>query len=148
MSDLGEGEALNQLLERAHDSAEGFQQGASLARNPALKTLFRERAQERDQLIGAIEAEARSFGAAPAQDGTMVGVAHQLFTYVRDALARDSDKGLVEELVRREGLVTQAFKAVVDDRQAPEKARKIAADALAKLDAERAELEDLRQQFR
>jgi uncharacterized protein (TIGR02284 family) len=148
MGDPPTGEVLNQLLRSAHDSADGFRQGASLARNPAFKSLFERRAQERAGLILTLEAEVKSFGADPVSDGTLVGEANRLVTYARDAVARSSDKGLIAELVRREALATRNFEAVADDGLAPERARKIAAEALEKLTAQQHEREELSEQFR
>jgi len=148
MSDTNAGEVLNELLRSAHDSADGYRQGMSLARNPAFQTLFRDRAEEREALVQAIEAEVKSFGADPAQEGTMSGEVNRLVTLGRNALARDSDKGLIADLVRRGALVIRNFEAVSNDSSAPEQARKAAADALEKLTAGQRELEGLGEQFR
>lgn len=143
MTDARGAEVLNSLLRSAYDSADGFRQGASQARNPTFKALFGERAEAREQLIETITAELRAIGAEPVQDGTIIGEAHQLFMYARDALARGSDRGLIDEIVRREGLVTQNFASVADDALAPERARAIASGELPRLRAERDELERL-----
>ena len=148
MRDANAGEALNELLRSAHDSADGYRQGASLARNPAFQTLFRDRAEAREALVRTIESEVKSFGADPAQEGSMGGEINRLVTLGRNALARDSDKGLIADLVRREALVTRNFEAVSNDSAAPEQARRIAAEALDKLTAEQRELEGLGEQFR
>jgi uncharacterized protein (TIGR02284 family) len=148
MNDADAGEALNQLLRSAHDSADGFRQGAALARNPAFQSLFQGRAEEREGLIQTLEAEVRSFGADPAGEGTMTGEVNRLVTLGRNVIARDSDKGLISELVRRETQVTRSFEAMSNDSAAPEQARKVAAEALEKLTAEQRELEGLGEQFR
>ena len=147
MSDLRAEEALNQLLRSAHDSAAGFRQGASLARNPSFQALFREREQERGALIQTIEAQLRSFGAQPVEIGTFVGEAHQLFTRARDAIDGGSDKGLLREIARREGLVSRSFDAMAHDSAAPEPARRIAVAALDHLITQRRELEGLSESF-
>jgi uncharacterized protein (TIGR02284 family) len=118
MDDHRTGEVLNELLKSAHDSAEGYRQAASLARNPSFQSMFRERAEQREGLVRTIEGEARSFGAEPARTGTMIGEAHRLLTLARDAVSRTSDRGLVEELARREGLVVRNFKAPRPSRRA------------------------------
>jgi uncharacterized protein (TIGR02284 family) len=140
------GEVLNWLLGGASDSAEGFRQGAALARNPKLKTLFAERAKQREQLVDEIAAEVRSFDEAPLEGGTVIGEAHRAFTYLRDAISRDSDKGLVEELLRRERALSGKFQSAIDDPRLPSHARNVAttafpgfaetADELAKIDQE------------
>jgi uncharacterized protein (TIGR02284 family) len=141
MDDPRAGEALNALLRSAVDSAEGYRQAASLARNPTFQTLFRDRAEAREGLVRTLETEARSFGAPPVQMGTLVGEAHRLFTFARNAVSGASDKGLIEELSRREGLVIRNFEQVAKDGGAPEPARRIAADALAGLTAEQQALD-------
>ena len=140
------GEALNWLLQGANDSAQGFRQGAALARNPKLQTLFSERAQQREQLAGEIAAEVRTFEQAPAEGGTVIGEAHRAFTYLRDAISQDSDKGLVEELLRRERALSDKFQSAVEDPRLPSQARNVAttaspsfaetADELARIDQE------------
>lgn len=115
-------EVLNWLLEGVHDSADGLRQAASLARNPTFQAIFTERASQRDALIGEIEAEVRSFGAEPVVEGSMIGDIHHAFTKLRDLVARGSDKAVVEEAARGEGLVEQRFEAVAEDAQAPAKA--------------------------
>ena len=124
------GEALNWLLQGANDSAQGFRQGAALARNPKLQTLFSERAQQREQLAGEIAAEVRTFEQAPAEGGTVIGEAHRAFTYLRDAISQDSDKGLVEELLRREQALAGKFQSATEDARLPSHAREVATTAL------------------
>jgi uncharacterized protein (TIGR02284 family) len=140
------GEVLNWLLQGANDSAQGFRQGAALARNPKLQTIFSERAQQREQLASQIAAEVRTFEQAPLEGGTVIGEAHRAFTYLRDAISQDSDKGLVEELLRRERALSDKFKSAMDDTRLPSHARNLAttafpgfaetADELAKIDQE------------
>jgi uncharacterized protein (TIGR02284 family) len=124
------GEVLNWLLQGANDSAQGFRQGADLARNPELKTLFSERAQQREALAGRIAAEVRSFEQPPSEGGTMIGEAHRAFTYLRDAVSHGSDKGLVEELLRRERALRDKFQSATEDEKLPSHARSVATDAL------------------
>jgi uncharacterized protein (TIGR02284 family) len=140
------GEVLNWLLQGANDSAQGFRQGASLARNPKLQTLFSERAEQREELAGQIASEVRSFAQPPAEGGTVIGEAHKAFTYLRDAISQHSDKGLVEELLRRERALSDKFQTAIDDTRLPSHARDVArnarpsfvqtADELTKIDQE------------
>ena len=140
------GEVLNWLLQGANDSAQGFRQGAALARNPKLQMLFSERAQQREQLAGEIADEVRSFQQPPSEGGTVIGEAHRAFTYLRDVISQDSDKGLVEELLRRERAICDKFQSAVEDTRLPSHARTVAttaspsfaetADELAKIDHE------------
>jgi len=140
------GEALNWLLQGANDSAQGFRQAETLARNPKLQTLFSERAQQREALAGQIAVEVRSFGQPPAEGGTVIGEAHKAFTYLRDAISQHSDRGLVEELLRRERALSDKFQTAIDDSRLPSRARDVArsarpnfaqtADELAKIDQE------------
>jgi uncharacterized protein (TIGR02284 family) len=131
-TDERNGEALNWLLEGANDSAKGFRQGASLARNLELKTLFSDRAGQREQLASQIATEVRSFAQTPSDRGTIVGAAHQAFISMRDAISHESDEALVDELLRRERTLAHKFQSAVDDPQMPSRARSVAADAVPK----------------
>jgi uncharacterized protein (TIGR02284 family) len=125
------GEVLDWLLQGANDSAQGFRQGSDLARNPKLKTLFAERAEQREALAGKIADEVRSFAQQPpSQGGTVIGEAHKAFTFVRDAISHGSDKGLVEELLRRERALADKFQSAIDDPKLPSHARGVAAAGL------------------
>ena len=147
MSDAHASESLDFLLRTAHDSVESFRQGAELARNPAFQSLFRDRAKDRQRLLETIQAEARAFGVVAADKGTMIGEANRLITPALNALSRNSDKGLVEELVRREHIVARNLAEVAGDEAAPKAARQIAASALTALAQEEAELEGLSEQL-
>jgi uncharacterized protein (TIGR02284 family) len=142
-----DGEVLNWLLQGANDSAQGFRQGVDLARNPRLKSLFMERAQQREQLAGQLAAEVRSFEHPPSERGTVVGEAHRAFTYLRDAISQDSDKGLVEELLRRERALGDKFQSAVQDAQLPSHARSVAATALPGFTETTDELAKIGQEF-
>lgn len=141
------GELLNWLLQGANDSAQGFRQGAALARNPKLQTLFSERAQQREQLAGEIAAEVRSFGQPPSEGGTVIGEAHRAFTYVRDKISQDSDKGLVEELLRRERALSDKFQSAIEDTRLPSRARDVATTALPSFAAAADELARIDQEL-
>jgi uncharacterized protein (TIGR02284 family) len=148
MSDARTSGGLDLLLRSAHDSAESYRQGAELARNPTFQALFRDRTQKRQQLIETIQAQARSFGIDAVEKGTVTGETNRLITLARNALSGDSDRGLLEDLVRREHIVAREFARVAGDDAAPETARKIAARALSQLAKEEGELEALSEQFR
>lgn len=141
------GEVLNWLLQGANDSAQGFRQGADLARNPKLKALFSERAQQREQLAGQIAEEVRSFEQPPTESGTVIGEAHRAFTYLRDAISKDSDKGLVEELLRREQALSDKFQSAINDTRLPPEARSVATAALPGFAATTDELGRIDQEF-
>jgi len=123
------GEVLNWLLKGAIDSAEGFRQGATLARNPKFQALFLERAEQRKLLADQIAGEVRSFGEPSAEGGTVIGNAHRAFTYLRDSIGSDSDKGLIEELRRRERAIADKFQAAIEDVRLPPRPRSVATAA-------------------
>lgn len=124
------GQVLNWLLEAVNDSAEGFRQGAAAARNPTFRTLFSERAKQRQELAGQIAAQVRSFDQEPFEGGTLIGEAHRAFTHLRNSISGDSDKALVEELLRRERGVADRFQSALDDPSLPAEARSVATAAL------------------
>jgi uncharacterized protein (TIGR02284 family) len=148
MADTHAVEVMNGLLQSAVDSADGFRKAAELVRNPEFKTLFTERAQQRDGLAGEIEAGVRSFGGEPVRGGSVLAEAHRAFVQVRDLIARGSDKAVVEEVARAEDYVQLRFDEAAADATLPAPARQLAERASQALKAEHQEIVGLRNQFR
>jgi uncharacterized protein (TIGR02284 family) len=106
---------LNGLLEMILDSAEGYEEAAALARNPRFGSLFKERAQGRRAAAQELEAAVAALGASPVEMGSMLGDAHRLLVAIRDRISGGSDKGLIEEVARGEGILDGKFEAAARD---------------------------------
>src|SRR5690348_18430056 len=71
--------ALNTLIATTIDSVTGYENSAKDIDNPRFAEIFRERANERQQVVEQLRAEVRRLGGNPEDDGSFMGKTHQRF---------------------------------------------------------------------
>jgi uncharacterized protein (TIGR02284 family) len=135
--------ALNGLVETTLDSAEGYRVASEDTTNPRFKTLFAERAQSRRQIVAALQAEVRSLGGSPQDDGTVLGAAHRVFLNLKN-LVDDSDQAIVNEVEAGEDHVKEKYEAVLADGELQRTAREAAHKAYASIKADHDRMRDLK----
>jgi uncharacterized protein (TIGR02284 family) len=135
--------ALNGLVETTLDSAEGYRVASEDTTNPRFKTLFAERAQSRRQIVAALQAEVRSLGGSPQDDGTVLGAAHRVFLNLKN-LVDDSDQAIVNEVEAGEDHVKEKYEAVLADDELQRTAREAAHKAYASIKADHDRMRDLK----
>jgi uncharacterized protein (TIGR02284 family) len=113
------------LVETTLDSVEGYQQAAELARNPRFKSVFQARTQARRRLAQELKDEVRSFGGKSLDNGSILGQAHRVFVALRDKIAGQSDRAIVEEVERSESVVRDRFQRAAHDEALPVGARQL-----------------------
>ena len=113
------------LVQITLDSAEGYEQAAELARNPRFKGLFQERAQARRLLAKELKDELRSLGGQSVNYGSILGQAHRVFVELRDKIAGQSDRAIVEEVERGESFVRDRFQKAAHDDALSAQARQL-----------------------
>jgi uncharacterized protein (TIGR02284 family) len=94
--------ALNRLVETCTDAEKGYANAAANVRDPALKTLFLRRAQQRMDFVVELQRTIASLGATPENEGTLRGTLHRGATEARLALEGRSDRIVLEECARGE----------------------------------------------
>jgi uncharacterized protein (TIGR02284 family) len=111
--------ALNRLVEACTDAEKGYANAAANVRDPAMKTLFLRRAQQRMDFVVELQRTISTLGAGPENEGTIRGTLHRGVTEARLALEGRSDRIVIEECLRGEknaqGVYEKALGAVGDD---------------------------------
>ena len=136
----------NGLIETTLDSASGYEKAAELVRNPRFRSLFQERALARMRLTqelkeGAVPLEANSDG------GSLLGQAHRAFVELRDKIAGQSDRAVIEEVERGESYICDRFQKAAQDEQLPDQARHVIERAYNTISADYAEVSALKEEF-
>ena len=93
---------LNTLLETTIDSITGYEESAQNVDNERLRQIFRERADERQQVVSELREEVRRLGGDPEESGTFLGKAHQRFEDLKAALTGRDEKAIINEVERGE----------------------------------------------
>ena len=95
-------ETLNELIETTIDSITGYEDSAKNVDNERLREIFRERADERQKIVGDLREEVRRLGGNPEESGTFLGKAHQRFEDLKAAITGRDEKAIVNEVERGE----------------------------------------------
>ena len=107
---------LNHLIAIAKDGYNGMSSAAESAKSASLKITLQQLSQERNRVATTLQAEVRRLSGDPDQGGTVLGTAHRAYLNLKQAVAGNSDKALVDECEHGEDIAMSEFKeAIVKD---------------------------------
>ena len=106
---------LNSLIETTLDSADGYKQAATKAKNPQYKDLFQQFASERRQVVDELQSEVRSLGGNPEDDGSVLAAGHRAFLKLRDTVTGADDTSVVDEVERGEDFIKAKYEEALED---------------------------------
>ena len=116
---------LNTLIETTIDSVKGYEDSAENVDNERFRQIFRERADERQQVVSQLREEVRRLGGDPEESGTFLGKAHQRFEDLKAAITGRDEKAIVNEVERGEDYLKAKFEAVLDSDDLGSEARQV-----------------------
>ena len=93
---------LNTLIATTIDSVTGYEDSAQNIDNERLREIFRQRADERQDVVEQLRAEVRRLGGDPEDEGSFLGKAHQRFEDLKAAITGRDEKSIVDEVERGE----------------------------------------------
>ncbi len=93
---------LNTLIATTIDSITGYEDSAQNIDNERLREIFRQRANERQQVVEQLRSEVRRLGGDPEDGGSFLGKAHQRFEDLKAAVTGRDEKSIVNEIERGE----------------------------------------------
>jgi uncharacterized protein (TIGR02284 family) len=102
--------ALNELIETCKDGENGFRTAAEKVKDPSLKSLFSKYAAQRAGYVQELTSLVSSLGEKPAESGHMAAALHRGWMGLKEALAKDEDKALVNEAEAGEDAAMKAYK--------------------------------------
>jgi uncharacterized protein (TIGR02284 family) len=108
---------LNTLIETTLDSADGYKQAATNAKNPQYKDMFQRWATERRQVVDQLQGEVRSLGGDPEDDGSILAAGHRTFLNLRDKVTGSDDTSVIDEVERGEDFIKAKYEAALEDEE-------------------------------
>ena len=138
---------LNSLIETTLDSANGYRDAAESIDRADCKTLFAERASQRQALVQRLQDEVRSFGDEPETDQSMVGKAHNKFVELKNAVTGGSDKAVIDEVERGEDVIKAKFERALGDQDLPLQARELLQQAYGSIKSDHDDISRLKHQM-
>src|SRR4051795_10655191 len=93
---------LNTLIATTIDSITGYEDSAQNIDNHRFAEIFRQRANERQQIVEQLRSEVRRLGGEPEDGGSFMGKAHQRFEDLKAAITGRDEKSIINEVERGE----------------------------------------------
>jgi len=106
---------LNTLLATTIDSVKGYEDSAQNIDNESFREIFRQNADERQQVVGQLREEVRRLGGDPEDSGSFMGAAHQRFEDLKAAITGRDEKAIINEVERGEDYIKGKFEAALKD---------------------------------
>ena len=116
---------LNTLIATTIDSINGYEQSARETESGRFSTIFNERATERRQIVGELQAEVRRMGGEPKDDGSTLGGAHQAFLNLKAAMTGRDDQAVINEVERGEDYLKEKYETALKDDELSSQARAV-----------------------
>ena len=105
---------LNTLIATTIDSITGYEDSAQNIDNERFREIFRQRANERQQVVESLRAEVRRLGGNPEDDGSFLGKAHQRFEDLKAAITGRDEKAIINEVERGEDYLKEKFETALN----------------------------------
>jgi uncharacterized protein (TIGR02284 family) len=105
---------LNTLIATTIDSINGYEDSAQNIDNERFREIFRQRANERQQVVESLRSEVRRLGGNPEDDGSFMGKAHQRFEDLKAAITGRDEKAIINEVERGEDYLKGKFEKALE----------------------------------
>src|SRR4051794_14642741 len=105
---------LNTLIATTIDSITGYEDSAQNIDNERFREIFRQRANERQQVVEQLRAEVRRLGGEPEDDGSFMGKAHQRFEDLKAAITGRDEKAIINQVERGEDYLKGKFETALN----------------------------------
>lgn len=105
---------LNTLIATTIDSITGYENSAKDIESERFREIFRQRADERQQVVEQLRGEVRRLGGDPGDGGSFLGKAHQRFEDLKAAVTGGDDQSIINEVERGEDYLKGKFEAALN----------------------------------
>src|SRR3954453_20045804 len=102
---------LNTLIATTIDSINGYEDSAQNIDNQRFREIFRQRANERQEIVEELRSEVRRLGGNPEDDGSFLGKAHQGFEDLKAAITGRDEKSIINDVERGEDYLKGKWQA-------------------------------------
>jgi len=106
---------LNDLIETSKNGEEGFRLAAEHAQDPQLKGLLQKYADECRQAVSELQQAVAGMGGKPEHTGTVAGAAHRAWVKLREAVTKDDDQAILDEVERGEDHAKAIYQKALKD---------------------------------
>lgn len=116
---------LNTLIATTIDSVTGYEDSAKNIDSEQFRTIFRQRADERQQVVEELRNEVRRLGGNPDDSGSFLGKAHQRFEDLKAVITGRDEKAIINEVERGEDYLKEKFETALGSQDLPADSRSV-----------------------
>jgi len=109
---------LNNLIETAKDSAEGFKTAAENVKSPSTKQKFEDYSDQRQHFCKDLQERVKGLGGTPETTSSTLGAIHRGWVNLKSALTL-GDRAIVIEVIRGEEVAERNYAAVAQNPAFP-----------------------------
>ncbi len=120
MAERSEHVLLNHLVETCRDGEHGFRHAAAQVKDPGVKALLLELAEQRARFASELLPHAQRLGGDAPQDGTRAAALHRSWMNLKGMLSGHSDAAIVTEAERGDSYTVSAYQEAVASMLPPE----------------------------
>lgn len=116
---------LNTLIATTIDSVTGYENSAKDIDNERFAEIFRQRANERQQVVEELRSEVRRLGGDPEDSGSFMGKTHQRFEDLKAAITGQDEQAVINEVERGEDYLKEKFETALNSDALSGEARSV-----------------------
>ena len=106
---------LNDLIETSKNGEEGFRLAAQHAHDPQLKSILQKYADDCGSAVRELQQAVAGLGGKPETTGTVAGKAHRAWVKLREAVTKDDDQAILDEVERGEDHAKAIYQKALKD---------------------------------
>ena len=106
---------LNDLIETSKDGEKGFRTAADDSRNPDLKQIFLQRAEDCARGAAQLQKIVARYGDKPETGGSLLGAVHRGWVNVKSTITDRDDVAILEECERGEDVAKAVYRKALED---------------------------------
>lgn len=135
---------LNGLIATTIDSVNGYREALEDAEGQNFRSIFADRANEREAVVTELRARVSALGGNPEDDGTLAAGAHRLFMNIKDSLTGSDDTAIIAEVERGEDHIKAKYEAALADQDLSPETAAVVRTAFTSVKAGHDQMRDLK----
>jgi uncharacterized protein (TIGR02284 family) len=107
-------DTLNSLLQTTIDSVNGYENSAKELNSQKLQQVFRQRADDRQQVVQQLRDEVRKLGGDPADSGSAMGQMHHVWENLKGAVTGQDEEATINQTEAAEDYLKEQYEQALD----------------------------------
>jgi uncharacterized protein (TIGR02284 family) len=108
-------DTINSLLKTTIDSVDGYENSAKELSSGRIQEIFRQRANDRQQVVQQLREEVRRLGGEPDDSGSAMGQVHHVWEDLKGAVSGHDDQAIINQTETAEDYLKEKYEDALDN---------------------------------